>query len=262
MRSLPSRHRARRRRRRIADICSSGSTTRRSSRSTRTDSRDLALTREDAGLAPVSGGDRRPRHLLRPAVRAQPRDARRARSDRHARRRASIPPTLRRDRALHEAVLDQQRARTTTSPRASSCSRARPRRSRAAAHAAARDGAAFPLRGRRDARRPAARGSRRCSSTPASIRPSPTRRRGLARTSSKASANNLYAGVTMARSRRIRGAASAELASGEARAADWSKRSIASAAGTARQIARDRPRISQAAHALCDRADGRGARAR
>ena len=49
-----------------------------------------------AALATVaSGGDRRARHLLRPALRAQPRDARRARSDRDriARRRRS-PATL------------------------------------------------------------------------------------------------------------------------------------------------------------------------
>ena len=67
-----------------------------------------AAAREDADLASRPGRHRRPRHLLRPALRAQPRDARRPRSDRHAPgRRRSID--ARRDRALHQAVLDQHR---------------------------------------------------------------------------------------------------------------------------------------------------------
>src|SRR5439155_16612940 len=39
--------------------------------------------RADPDLAPVASRHRRPRHLLRPALRAQPRHARRAGSDRH-----------------------------------------------------------------------------------------------------------------------------------------------------------------------------------
>ena len=78
-------------------ICSSGSAKRRWCRSTPTASRDLPLARQDADLASVSGGDRRPRHLLRPALRAQPRDARRARGDPHARRDGVDPIDARGD---------------------------------------------------------------------------------------------------------------------------------------------------------------------
>ena len=54
--------------------------------------------REDARLPPLPGGARRPRHLLRPALRAQPRDARGARGDPHARGPSS---TRTRSRASH-----------------------------------------------------------------------------------------------------------------------------------------------------------------
>ena len=101
--------RGRHARRPTASTCSSASTTRRSCSSTPTGSTTLPLQREDAHLAPLPGGARRPRHLLRPALRAQPRDARRARGDPHAPggRRSG---DARRDPALHEAVLDQHRA--------------------------------------------------------------------------------------------------------------------------------------------------------
>ena len=74
---------------------------------------DAAARSEDADLAPLPGRARRPRHLLRPALRPQPRDARRARGDHHAPggRRSG---DARRDPALHQAVLAQHRARTTT----------------------------------------------------------------------------------------------------------------------------------------------------
>ena len=56
--------------------------------------RGAAAAREDARLAPRAGGARRTRHLLRPEAPQRARDARRARGDRHASRRASKPPTL------------------------------------------------------------------------------------------------------------------------------------------------------------------------
>ena len=55
---------------------------------------ELLAEREDAGLAPVPGRAGRARHLLRPAVRPQPGDARRARGRAHAQGRRSIPATL------------------------------------------------------------------------------------------------------------------------------------------------------------------------
>ena len=54
----------------------------------------LPLEQKTADLAPLPGGARRARHLLRPALRAQPGDARRARGDHHAPGRASTPATL------------------------------------------------------------------------------------------------------------------------------------------------------------------------
>ena len=54
----------------------------------------LPLQREDARLASLSGGNRRPRHLLRPALRAQPRDARR-----RSRRSSRTPAASTRRRA-------------------------------------------------------------------------------------------------------------------------------------------------------------------
>ena len=70
--------------------------------------RAVAARGEAADLAPLRGRARGPRHLLRPALRAQPRDARRARGDPHA-PGGDRPGDARRDRALHEAVLDQHR---------------------------------------------------------------------------------------------------------------------------------------------------------
>ena len=124
-----------------------------------------------------------PRHLLRPALRAQPRDARRARGDHHApggRRSADA----RRDPALHQAVLDQHRALQ------------QPDRAevRAEVHAGGlrRGGAGGRRRAARRSRsRPARRSTRcwsacsRCSSTSRSTRSSRTRRRARARTSSR-----------------------------------------------------------------------------
>ena len=53
---------------------------------------------------------RRARHLLRPALRAQPRDARRARGRSSRIRDGHRSGDARRDPALHEAVLDQHRS--------------------------------------------------------------------------------------------------------------------------------------------------------
>ncbi len=111
----------------------------------------LPLAREDAHLAPLPGGDRRPRHLLRPALRPQPRDARRARGDHHA-PRARRSADARRDPALHQALLDQHR--TLQQPHRAQV--------RAQVHAGGvrrggrarpqKGGATFPLKARRVAR--------------------------------------------------------------------------------------------------------------
>ena len=146
--------------------------------------RDLPLREKTLVWHLAPGGARRPRHLLRPALRAQPRDARRARGDRHARRPASIAADARRDRALHEAVLDQHRPLQQPHGAQVRARRARPTAFAAAAHAAAARRRA--LSAARPARRSTrcSRGCSRCSSTPTSIRPSPARRRAPARTSS------------------------------------------------------------------------------
>ena len=101
----------------------------------------LPLDREDARLASVSGGAGRARHLLRPALRAQPRDARDARGDPHASRRRIEPRRAGGDPALHEAVLDQHRpAQQPHGPqvRARSAARGASRAPRSAAAAGAR----------------------------------------------------------------------------------------------------------------------------
>ena len=56
-----------------------------------------------------AGRDRRPRHLLRPALRPQPRDARRPRGRSSRILPASTATTLDEIDALHQAVLDQHR---------------------------------------------------------------------------------------------------------------------------------------------------------
>ena len=161
--------------------------------------RGPAARSENPDLAPLSGGARRPRHLLRPALRARPRDARRARGDPHATPDGRRSGDARRDPALHEAVLDQHRARTTTSRRASSCSSARPRRFAPRPRGGrANGGATFPLAAGRDR-------STTCSTRlqplffDPDVDPMVTQQdaRRRARTSCTASANNLYVGVTM-----------------------------------------------------------------
>ena len=88
---VPARARRRRRRRRAA---------------LRRRLRWPAARAEATGLAPLPGGDRRPRHLLRPALRARPRDARRLRGDPDPRRgRRRRHP--RRGPPLRQALLDQ-----------------------------------------------------------------------------------------------------------------------------------------------------------
>ena len=149
---------------------------------------------------------RRARHLLRPALRAQPRDARRARSDPHASRRRRRPRDARRDRALHQAVLDQHRP-VQQPDRA---------QVRADVHAGGvRRGRARRRAGRRArSRRATARRSTRCSRGcapmffDATFDPMVTQdAAGRRRTSSTASANNLYVGVTMKDLERLRRAA-------------------------------------------------------
>ena len=87
--------------------------------------RRSAASREDAHLPPLPGRDRRTRHLLRPAIRAQPGDARRARRRSSRTRPASIPARSPRSSATPSSS-GSTRGRTTTSPRASSFSSAAP----------------------------------------------------------------------------------------------------------------------------------------
>ena len=71
--------------------------------------RGAGPAREGAHLAPVQCGARRPRHLLRPALRPQPGHARDVRGDPHARRRRR-GGDARGDPPLRQALLDQHRA--------------------------------------------------------------------------------------------------------------------------------------------------------
>ncbi len=110
-----------------------------------------AAPREDADLAPRPGRDRRARHLLRPALRPQPRDARRPRSDRHA--PAGIDPAT-----LDEITRYTKLFWINTGPYNNLTARkfvltCTAGALAAAAHAAVRNGAVFPAAGGRDARR-------------------------------------------------------------------------------------------------------------
>ena len=96
------------RRQPIANTCSNEWTMRRS-RSCMPTACIAATGSEDSDLAPVPGGARRSRHLLRPALRPQPRDARCPRGDHHACRRCRSGRAGR-DSALHEAVLAEHRS--------------------------------------------------------------------------------------------------------------------------------------------------------
>ena len=106
--------------------------------------RDLPLREKDARLASGAGRDRGARHLLRPALRAQPRDARRARGDRHPRAATSTRATLDAIRRYTKLFwintgpynnLTARKFVLTCTPEAFA----------AAAHAAARARRAFPL---------------------------------------------------------------------------------------------------------------------
>ena len=146
--------------------------------------RDLPLQGEDARLAPVPGGARRARHLLRPALRAQPRDARRARSDRHASGRRR-PGDARRDPALHQAVLDQHRAVQQPDRAQVRAARARRRRSPPRRTPPRSAGARFPLQAGETLDQLLDAAASRCSSIPTSIRWSPQDAAARARTSSR-----------------------------------------------------------------------------
>ena len=137
--------------------------------------RGAAAAREDADLAPLPGGDRRPRHLLSTRSTAT-RSRCAASSSRSSRiRRASTPATLSRDPALHQAVLDQQRPLQQpdrAQVRAEDARRRRlPRRRRPPRSAARRS-----RRGQASRSTRCWRGCSRCSSIRTSIRSSPTRR--------------------------------------------------------------------------------------
>ena len=158
----------------------------------------LPLRREDAHLAPVPGG-------ASPAATSSSTRSTRTRSrcaacsSRSSRtRRASTPPTLAEIQRYTKLFWINNGPYNNLTARKfvlkMHAARRSPRRRRRAAQA----GATFPTRRGRIARRAARRGCSRCSSTRTSIRSSPTRRPGRARTSCTASANNLYSGVTMA----------------------------------------------------------------
>ena len=158
----------------------------------------LPLTRQDARLAPLSGGASPGRDIYydqRYAHNLEMRDVLEAIITHAA--AASIADDARGDRALHEAVLDQHRAVQQPDRAQVRARRARPTAFAAAARAAAAAGAPFPPA-------PAARRSTAARATRADVLRS--RRRSdrheqdacrRARTFSTASANNLYAGVTM-----------------------------------------------------------------
>ena len=123
----------------------------------------------------------------------------------------------RRDRALHEAVLDQHRPVQQPDRAQVRARAARRRRSAAAAAGGRAAGARFPLAGGRDARRCCSRGSSRCSSTRRVDPICTSKTPGPGRDILEASANNLYDGVTMARPRGVRRALRPQLAARPAR---------------------------------------------
>ena len=198
----------------------------------------LPLEREDADLAPLPGGARRARHLLRPAATRTT-----SRCATCSKQIVTHPQGVdagdaRRDPALHQAVLDQHRPlqqphRAQVRAEVHAARRSPPRRRRRR-----RAGATFPTRERRIARRAARAAAADVLRSRTSIRSSPTRRPAPGKDILQASANNLYAGVTMADLEGLRRAVPAQLAAGEDGTASWSKRSTASTAATTRRSAR------------------------
>ena len=140
----------------------------------------LPLRPEGPHLAPLRSGPRRSRHLLRSAVRARPRDARRPRGDHHA------PDGV--DPADASPRFSATRSSSGSTPglQQPDGAEVRPEVHAGglceAARAAARAGAKFPRRTARPSTRCSPACSR-CSSTPTSTRSSPTRHRGTAGTS-------------------------------------------------------------------------------
>ena len=155
--------------RRIANICSSASTTPPSSSCTPTASRRCRFARRcSSGICTR----RRSPAATSSTTSATRTTSRCATCSRRSSRTpaASIATTLDEIAALHEAVLDQHRPVQQPDGAQVRARRARPRRSpprRTPPRAPAR---AFPLRRRRDARRSCWRGCSRCSSIPTSIR--------------------------------------------------------------------------------------------
>jgi hypothetical protein len=184
-----------------------------SSSCTRTGSRRCRW-REGAGLAPLRGGARRARHLLRPAVRAQPRHARRARGGRHARRQPTMRIPGGRGLALHEALLDQHRS--VQQPHGAQV-RARVRARRLCGARDARGGATARAcrSGRAKTSMPCWRACVRCSSTSPATRCSRARTRAGARHPAGEREQPVRRRVA-GRSRRVRRAVPAQLAAREA----------------------------------------------
>ena len=212
---------------------------------------------KDAHLASVPGGARGPRHLLRPEVRAQSRDARRARGDRHARRRRSMP-------TLDEITRYTKLFWINSGPYNNLTARkfvlqCTPDAFAAAAHAAEQAGATLPAEAGRNARsaaRAAAadvlrseRRSDRDEQDAAGRQGHPHRQReqSVRRRDDEGS-------------RGLSGAVSAQFAAGEERRQDRRR-------GLPRRRALRRPdrghrQAPRGRHSVCDRADGGGACAR
>ena len=170
---------------------------------------------EGLDLAPLPGGDRGARHLLRPASRAGPD---------HACPPGGDPDPLRGGRAGTLTELRRYTKLFWINSGPYNHLTARKFVLKCSPGGVGRRGPGRG-RGRRavpDSRlaRPSTRcssGCGRCSSTPTSSRSSPTRARDRARTSSPPSANNLYVGVTMDDLKGFAEQYPAQLAAGQAR---------------------------------------------